>query len=94
MTKIPSIQEFNKWTIKQRVKWIDYESGGKFRQYKRDQGYFPLIIYDAEDVGIIYEVNERGYLAYAEAMTIKEATDRLMRFKAASDAVMSAATTS
>jgi hypothetical protein len=65
----------------------EYETDGKFKKYKKPEGYFPFIIYEKENVGIVYEVDLAGNLTIAIAMTVKETLDRLARFHAAAGAM-------
>lgn len=87
---IPSATEFNNWSMKQKTQWISSETYGKYKGYTKEQGYFPVIIYDTIDVGIVYSVNSQGALYEATAMKAKEAFDILMRFATASEAILKA----
>ncbi|MEJ7766544.1 MAG: hypothetical protein WKF89_01945 [Chitinophagaceae bacterium] len=84
---IPTINEFNKWPLSKKQNWIEVETAGSYREYRRDQGYFPFITYEAENVSIVYQVNKNGNLIEATAMTVNEALDRLTRFERASKAM-------
>jgi hypothetical protein len=85
--QIPTITQFNQWTPKERLNWINLETAGKYKKLTRKKGYCPAIFYKAENVGIIYTVDSRGNLEKAEAMTVKDALDRVSRYMTAADAV-------
>lgn len=56
---------------------------------KANEGYFPMIIYKREDVGIIYKVDAKGNATEATAMTVEEAGDRMETYKQAADTTTS-----
>ncbi len=86
--KPPTISQYNSWSLKDRIWWVEFETGGLCKTMIRAKGYFPFIIYDKENVGIVYQVDKSGQITEATAMTVKEALDRLERFKNASKAMM------
>lgn len=88
---VPTIEKFNSWNEKDKAWWLNFETDGFYKKMKQHEGYFPVIFYEKEDVGIVYSVDQKGNLIEATAMTINEALDRLSRFKNAADEVMSAA---
>lgn len=85
--KIASISQFNNWSEKDKFWWIDFETAGKYRRMKRNKGYFPIIIYQREDVAIVYKVDPKGKLLEAKAMTVKEAFQKLELFEIVSKAL-------
>lgn len=85
--QIPTINQFNQWTFKEKLAWINLETAGSYRKMTRKDGYIPAIFYKNENVGIIYSVDPKGKLEKAEAMTVRDALDRISRFISAADAV-------
>ena len=88
--QVPSIKKFNGWPLYAKTFWVDMETGGKFRQLKRSCGYFPVIIYKEDDVGIVYSVDDNCNLIEATAMPIAQALERLKRFINASETLAKA----
>lgn len=86
---IPTINEFNSWTNKQKRRYIEIETGGVCNNLDRAKGYFPFIIYEKQNVAIVYSVDHKGNFTETTAMTVQQAIDRLTRFERASTAVLS-----
>ena len=82
--KIPTITQFNAWTDLQKELWLNHETKGKYKEMMRSRGYFPIIVYPEDNVGIVYEVDVDGKITHATAMTAKEATDRINTYMCAS----------
>lgn len=87
--KVPTITQFNAWSEKDKLFWINYETDGSYKWMTRSKGYFPILVYPAENVGIVYEVNASGNIVEATAMTAAEATDRVQRYATAATAMRS-----
>lgn len=87
--KVPTIKQFNAWSDKDKAWYINYETDGKHKFLPRSKGFFPVIFYFHLDVAILYDMGKDGVLISAEAVTIKEANDRLLTFGTAITAMTS-----
>ena len=80
--RIPTIDQFNKWSFQDKCWFVDYETGGRYKEMNAEDG-FPIIVYPKENVAIVFKVDRKGVLTEAEAMELTEAKSKLVQFDAA-----------
>ena len=88
---IPTIHQFNAWSDTNKAWWIEYETDGRCKEMKANERNFPMILYNKENVAIMYKVDAQGNITQAFAITVDEALDLMERAERAKRATTSKA---